>query len=163
MPFGIILQTSDTLPAGKSAVFTIAEGRVFEYNSSDWVLSNLRDRISNFGDVVSVSRGLFSDRYVINVLPNGNYSLSDWISVFDSAFKDMGYNNATFWQAEGDVITSSAAGGITQAIGDILPSASSIVGSTVTSALKPLLPYILVGIAVFALIQVSPQFLRGRD
>jgi len=141
--FGAIVLSSNSLRPRNEFVFTFEHGRVFEYNSDSWVLKNIRERMGNYGDVVSVVRPLFSSRYLITVIPTLERNLAEWVSAFDSSWKDMNYGNAVFVMAEEGRVASEP-GGVSQ----IIPEIPKLTGDLI----KPLLPYALIlGLAYIAI------------
>jgi hypothetical protein len=105
-----VLPSSSTLSAGQIYTFTFDHGRIFEYNSDSWVLSELRKRLSHMGDILSAKRPLFSSNWVITVIPLKDASLNNWINSFINAWRDMGYNKLKFLTAEGGESTSIPGG-----------------------------------------------------
>ncbi len=156
--FGSVLSLDNTLSPGTPATFTFQEsGWFFFFERASSILQGLRDRMGNYGDIISVSRPLFSDRWVIVITPTTQATLSDWLSAFDTSWKDMGYT-VTFIQAEGGII-STQPGGVTQ----ILPSIGTTIGETAQSIIKPIFTYVLIGIIVYAGIKTLPQIMkRGK-
>jgi len=95
---------------------------------------------------------------VIVIVPTMDVSVSDWVSAFDTSWKDMGYGGASLVQVEGGVV-STAPGGVQQ----ILPEMGTIVGTTAASILKPLLPYVLiVGVGYLLLVGVIPKMIAKK-
>jgi hypothetical protein len=160
--FGAVLLTSNILGAGQSYVFTFESGELLFLGSTSTIKDGLAERMANYGEVISVSRGLFSDRYIVTVVPTGSVSLSDWLSAFDVSWRDLGYNNITFVQAEGGLVSTQAGGvlEITQKAGEEILAP---LGGAVASGLKPFLPYILAVAGVYFLIVLSPRLMsRGK-
>lgn len=157
--FGVLL-TSNYLSVGQQYVFTFESGEWFFLGGTGSIQSDLNERMANIGQVIGVTRGLFSDRYIVTVIPTDEVTLNTWISAFDASWKDMEYDNITFITAEGGLISSQPGG-----IKELLPDIGGTVGQTVTGIIKPLFPYILIGIVVYVGIQSLPQFIgrRGRD
>lgn len=149
--FGRILLSSDILTAGNQFVFTFESGEWFFLGSTSTIRSGLAERMANFGEVVSVTRGLFSDRYIVTVVSTINAALSDWLSVFDVSWRDMGYDNITFVAAEGGAVSSQPGGLI-----EMVPQ----IGEIGVSALKPIFPYILGFLAVYLAITLLPTLTR---
>lgn len=149
--FGSILTSNSILSSGQPYTFTYSHGRYFEYNSQEWVQGQLSSLLSDLGSVYSVERPLFSDHYIITVIPSMDESLEAWTSLIDWAFVQMGYNSAVFIRAEGGV-SSSQPGGFTQT----LPQ----VGEIATSALKPLLPYALAALGIYLAVNLLPHLSR---
>ena len=158
--FGAILSTSDVLSPGTPATFTFQKsgilGSLFFFDSDASILQGLQDRMGNYGNMVSVSRPLFSDRWVIIVTPIAQITLSDWLSAFDVSWRDMGYD-VTFIQAEGGTV-STQPGGVSQ----ILPSLGSVIGTTAQEIIKPVFTYVLFGVIVYAGIKTLPQMMAKR-
>lgn len=159
--FGKILVSSDILGSGNTYNFTFASGEWLFLHGTATIQSQLQDRMSNLGQIVSVSRGLFSDHYVVTILSTSNESLDSWLSAFDVSWRDMGYNSITFVTSEEGVI-STQPGGLTE----ILPSVGSTIGTTVGTAvqglIQPIFKYVLIGIAVYAGIQMLPKMIARR-
>lgn len=156
---GAILVSGDVLKSGSQYTFTWAHGRFFEYNTEAWVKENLSYRLQNFGEVISATRPLFSDHWVIVIIPTTDVSVADWVSAFDASWKDMGYGGASFIQVEGGAV-STQPGGVQQ----IVPEAGAIVGTTAASILKPLLPYVLIaGVGYLLLVGVIPKMIAGKS
>ncbi len=156
--FGSVLTSSNVLATGQQSTFTFESGAWFFWDNLAEIQSLLNERIANIGQVVSIKRSLLSDRYVVTVIPTAEVNLSTWISVFDSSWRDMGYNSIMFISAEGGAVSSQPGG-----IVSILPEISGTVGSTVSEIIKPLFPYILVGIVIYAGIQMLPQIIHSRS
>jgi len=155
---GAILTSGAILKSGSQYTFTWSHGRFFEYNTEAWVKENLNYRLQNFGEVVSTNRPLFSDHWVIVIVPTMDVSVSDWVSAFDASWKDMGYGGASLVQVEGGAV-STAPGGVQQ----IIPEVGTIVGKTAFEILKPLLPYVLIaGVGYLLLIGVIPKMIAKK-
>ncbi len=152
----MILNSNDILTAGESYTFTYASGKLFN-PSEQSVLDGLRPLMVNFGDVTGVSRGLFSGRYAITVVPSYDYYLHDWLGGFTYSFNAMGWSDASFVQAEGGT-TSTKAGGVSQVVSDTAGAVASTASNTLLAVLKPLAPYILVGAAIL----LAVEYMRSR-
>jgi hypothetical protein len=160
--FGDVLLPSNVLVAGNQYVFTFESGEWFFFGSISTIRDGLNERLANFGTITGVSRGFFSDRYVVNVVPSVNVTLSDWLSAFDVSWRDMGYDSITFVSAEGGLV-STQPGGVSEVVGNVLPSLGSAVGSTASEILKPIYPYILIGVIAYAGITMLPKLMsKGR-
>ncbi len=145
--FGRVLVSEDILRTGNEYIFTFEHGRIFEYRSDSWVEQNIRERIANFGQVISVKRPLFSNRYLITVIPTVDAPLSDWLNVFDVIWRDMGYGKASFLVAEEGRISTQPGGviEIAKRTGEeILKPVTGTVGEAVATLVKPVFPYVLV-------------------
>ncbi|MCL6542089.1 MAG: hypothetical protein K6T87_16150 [Roseiflexus sp.] len=154
---GLVLP-NQILSPNNTYVFTFDHGRIFEYRSAEWVLENLRKRLSNYGYVVSVSRPIFSDRYSVVVMPSVSVSLENWLDAFDSSWKDMGYNNYTFIRAEEGEVTTQP-GGLPQ----IIPSGAEVIGQTVQQAVSPFIPYVLLLGGIYLLFKVGiPEYQKVK-
>ena len=151
--FGKILLLSDILTAGNQFTFSFESGEWFFLGSTSTIRSGLAERMANFGEVISVVRGLFSDRYIVTVVPTVNATLNDWLSVFDVSWRDMGYDNITFVAAEGGVVSTQPGGLI-----EIMPQ----IGEIGVSALKPIVPYALGFLAIYLAIQMLPMLTARR-
>jgi hypothetical protein len=150
---GALLISNSILRTGQPYTFTYAHGRIFEYNSQEWVQSQLAPLVSDLGSVYGVERPFFSDHYVITVVPSIDESLETWQGLFDYAWRQMGYNSATFVRAEGGT-ESTQPGGFEQ----VLPQ----VGEISVSALKPILPYALVFLGIYVAITMLPTMMARR-
>ena len=165
---GGILSMASIPSVGSPVTFTFQKGGwvSFDFSSDTEILQGLRERISNYGDVIKVSRPLFSNRYVITILPSTSVSISEWLNAFDTIWKDMGYDNITFLQAEGGSV-STEPGGVSQIGQSILPDVGGAVGSTVSSIIYPiigpLLPYVLILGGVYLLLKVGiPEYTKTK-
>jgi len=155
--FGKILSSNEYLGVGNEYVFTFAHGRFFEYNSSEWVKGALAERLSSWGDVLTVNRPLFSDHYIIVVKPTFDMDLTTWLQAFDYAWKDMGYSSYSFVSAEVGSI-SSQPGGFEQ----LGKQVGETIGGSIGEITKPLLPYILIGGGVYLAILLLPSLMAAR-
>ena len=159
--FGAILLTSDILGAGQTYTFTFQSGEWLFLGSTVDIQNSLSERMANYGQIVSVSRGLFSDRYIVTVIPTSNVSLADWISAFDVSWRDMGYDHITFITAEGGAV-STQAGGVVELAQQAGQQILTPITGAVATGLKPLLPYLLIGGGIYLLIILSPTLLSRR-
>ncbi len=153
--FGKILLTSEILGSGNSYVFTFSSGEWFFIHSPETIKVELAYRMANLGQIVGVTRSLFSDRYVVTVISTSNESLDSWLSAFDVSWRDMGWDTINFIMTEEGSISSEAGG-----ISTVIPNIGMTVGATVTEAIKPLFPYLLIGIVIYAGIGILPQIMR---
>lgn len=151
--FGVLL-TSNYLSIGQQYTFTFESGEWFFFDTTGSIQSDLNERLANIGQVISVTRGLFSDRYVITVIPTDEVTLDTWLMAFDSSWKDMGYDNIIFITAEGGTI-STQPGGLSQ----VIPQ----VGDIVAGGLKPMLPYALTFLGIYLAITMLPAILSRRQ
>lgn len=151
--FGRILLSSEILTAGNQYVFTFESGEWLFLGSTATIRFDLAERMANFGEVISVTRGLFSDRYIVTIVPTVNVTLNDWISAFDVSWRDMGYDNIIFVASEGGVISSQPGG-----ISEIVPQ----VGEIAVSAIKPLFPYALAFLGIYLAITLLPTLTARR-
>jgi hypothetical protein len=142
---GDILKPTDILITGEKYTFTFSHGRIFEYRTADWVKERLTYFMQNWGDIILADRPLFSNRYIVVVVPKVQASLSQWLSAFDYSWKNMGYGSATLVLAEGG-IGSSQPGGATQ----LIKGAAETAGETAAAVVKPLTPVLII-IAITAL------------
>jgi hypothetical protein len=161
---GAILSSSDYLGIGQNYTFTFEKqgffSSVFVFDSDTDIQRGLQERMANYGSIVSLRRPLFSDRWIVVVTPSVLVTLENWISSFETSFADMGYSIG-FIQAEGGVVSTRPGGTlevITEAGEDILTP----LGQTAASAIKPLFPYILGAIGIYAVIMVLPRLAVKR-
>ncbi len=159
--FGSILSMNDTLSSGTSATFTFETtgffGSFFAFVSETSILEGLRERMANYGNILSVTRYFLSDRFVVTVIPDTQVTLLDWLSAFDVSWRDMGWDNIAFIQAEGGTV-STQPGGVAQ----ILPSIGSVIGTTAQGIIKPIFTYVLIGIIVYVGVKTLPQMAKRR-
>jgi len=155
--FGRTLLTSDVLQVGNQYVFTFESGEWFFFDSTGDIQVGLNERMANIGAISSVIRGLFSDRYIVTVIPTDEVSLNTWLMAFDASWKDMGYDHITFITSEGGTVSTQPGG-----IVELIPNIGGTAGRTVTEIIKPLFPYILIGIVVYAGIKMLPEIIQGR-
>jgi len=150
--FGALL-TSNILSIGQTYSFTFESGGWFFWDVTGTIQAGLRERMANYGEIISVTRGLFSDRYVVTVIPTVETTVDNWLSAFDSSWKDMGYDNVIFITAEGGTVSTQPGG-----ISEVVPQ----VGEVALSALKPILPYALVFLGLYLAITMIPVLTRRR-
>ncbi len=148
--FGVLL-TSNYLSIGQQYTFTWESGEWFFFDTTGSIQAGLNERLANIGQVISVIRGLFSDRYVITVIPTDKVTLDTWLMAFDSSWKDMGYDNVIFITAEGGTVSTQPGG-----ISEVIPQ----IGEVAASALKPILPYALVFLGLYLAITLLPTLSR---
>lgn len=162
--FGAILVPSDIPMMGKSVTFTFQKGGYFsfDFTSDTTILQGLRERMANYGNVMSVSRPLFSNRWVVTVIPTVSVNVNQWWDAFDSSWKDMGYSDISFIQAEGGAI-STLPGGLQQFVPEVTKPIGIAIGGGVGEIVKPLLPYILLfGIGYVLLFTGFPKLLVAK-
>ena len=152
--FGRILLSSEILSSGSSYVFTFSSGEWFFLHSPETIKVDLAERMVNLGQITSVTRNLFSDRYVVTVISVSNETLDSWLSAFDVSWRDMGWDTIVFDMAEEGTISSQPGG-----VGELIPEISGTVGQTITEIIKPLFPYILIGIVVYTML---PRLIQRR-
>jgi len=145
--FGLTLLTSDILQVGNQYTFTFESGEWFFFDTTGEIQAGLNERMANIGQVTSVVRGLFSDRYVVTVIPTDFVTLNTWLMAFDASWKDMGYDNIIFIASEGGTV-STHPGGIAQVVPQI--------GEVAASTLKPLIPYAIVFMGIYLAITLLP-------
>lgn len=155
--FGALL-TSNILRIGQPATFTFESGEWFFWDVTGTIQAGLNERMANYGEVISVTRGLFSDRYIIVVIPTVETTLDNWLSAFDSSWRDMGYDNIIFISAEGGTVSTQPGG-----IAEVVPQ----IGEVAVSTLKPILPYALAFLGIYLAITFLPtlsrrQYVRSR-
>lgn len=162
--FGAILSSSDYLGIGQNYTFTFEKqgilGSLFVFDSDTDIQRGLQERMANYGSVVSVKRPLFSDRWVVIVNPSAQVSLEDWMSAFDASWGDMGYSIA-FIQAEGGTV-STRPGGSEEIIGQVSEEVLAPFGGATASLIKPIFPYILGIVGIYAAIQILPKLMMKR-
>lgn len=165
---GAILTSSDILGKGQRYTFTfqltgptVFGVPVYTMPSADSFIPDFREALYNIGDLISITRSLFSDYYVITVVPNENYSLSVFLDVFDSIWKQIGYTGETWSynliRAEGGAVSTSPGGlpGVTEQVGEVVSGA-------VGDVLKPVIPYALLLLGGYLLIVMLPTIVRSH-
>jgi len=148
--FGVLL-TSNILSIGQQYTFTFESGEWFFLDTTGVIQADLNERMANYGEVISVTRGLFSDRYIVIVIPTVETTLDNWLSAFDSSWRDMRYDNIIFISAEGGTVSTQPGG-----IAEVIPQ----VGEVAVSMLKPILPYALLFLGVYLAITMIPVLTR---
>ncbi len=152
--FAAILQQSETLRAGVLYTLTYNSGRFLEYRTETWVQEQLRELLSYYFEIQSVSRPFFSSNYVLKLIPLQDTPLTQALGIVNAAWVQMGYSGATFVLAESDVTGSSQPGGIP----GVLQQTGQAVGVGAGSLLAPLLPYVLIaGVLWWALNSVKVE------
>ena len=154
--FGILL-SSNILSIGQTYSFTFESGEWFFFDNTGEIQAGLNERMANLGEIVSVTRSLFSDRYIVIVVPTNETTLGDWLSAFDVSWRDIGYDNIIFITAEGGIL-STQPGGIAQ----VIPQVGEVAASTLASTLKPLLPYALAFLGLYLAITMLPILTTRR-
>ncbi len=159
--FGGILTISDVLGSRNQYVFTYAHGRVFEYNSSEWVQGELTQLLSSWGRVISVKRPLFSDHYIIVIQPTMDLDLTTWQQAFEYAWQTMGYNHALFVSAETGSVSSDP-GGLSAISQGIEETISSTVGAATGGVAKSVLPYAAIAVGLYAAVILLPTLAKRK-
>ncbi len=108
-----ILAVNDRLTVNQRYTFTFDTNQLLNLASESDVRSKLQYFLGpNYGDVVGVTRPLFSGRYLVTVVPKAAYPLSAWLNAFNYAWSNMpGFESITWRQTEGGVV-STVPGGI---------------------------------------------------
>jgi len=150
--FGALL-TSNILGTGQIYTFAFESGEWFFFDTTGTIQSGLRERMANYGEVISVTRGLFSDRYIVTVIPTVETTLNNWLSAFDTSWRDIGYDNIIFISAEGGTVSTQPGG-----IAEVVPQ----VGEVAVSAFKPIIPYALGFLAIYLVITLLPTITARR-
>jgi len=166
--FGAILSMGSVPAVGQPVTFTFQKGGFFsfDFTSDTTILQGLRERISNYGDVIGVSRPLFSNRWIVTVVPSSSVPVSQWWDAFDVSWGDMGYDDIILFQVEGGAV-STQPGGVSQVMQEVIPDVGGAVGTTisniVTPILKPLLPYALILGGIYILFKVGiPEYTKTK-
>ncbi|HDK42443.1 MAG TPA: hypothetical protein ENG87_03630 [Candidatus Pacearchaeota archaeon] len=136
-----IITKSQNVVKGKYYTLTFSHGRFYEWHSSDWVLENMRKYLKDVVSIIKLSRPLFSNRYVISVIPKTKMSLQHLLDNFDYAWKKMGYSDVIFITAETDIGSSQPGGAI-----ELLKETGEIVGTTASEILSPIKYYLAAGL-----------------
>ncbi len=165
---GEILTMGSAPAVWQPVTFTFQKGGFFsfDFTSDITILQGLRDRISNYGDVISVSRPLFSNRWVVTVIPSTSVPVSQWWDAFDVSWRDMGYSDINFLQAEGGSV-STQPGGVSQVVQEVVPDVAGSIGTAVSNIIspivKPLLPYALILGGIYLLFKVGvPEYAKTK-
>lgn len=154
----MLLVDEDILNQGDEYTFTYEHGGVASHLDS-WVQEQLAFNLQNFGTVTKASRGWFSGRYAVTVVPRNYWTLKDWKGGFEYAWKQMDYKGA-FIQAEGGTV-SHAAGGVHQLVVDTVKGVTDTVGEAAGGGLgalfKHLAPWIALAAAGFLIYEYSKR------
>jgi hypothetical protein len=146
--FGDVLSGAQVLEVGQPYTFTFSFPWYSQYPSSSEAMSFLGSTLSGAANVISASRGLFSGNFVVTIVPTAaSLTVDDLVSAFSDAWKSAPWYIAspTFVQAEGGAI-STQPGGVSQLLPEVTGEVGQVVGQSITAAIKPLLPYILLGV-----------------
>lgn len=144
------LGPNDVVDSNYLWTFSWGSGAIFNFKDDSDILQQLQDLMSNYGNVLSANRALFSGSYTITVQPNDDYYLKDWISAFQYSFQQMGFPGAYF-RAVDQGTESSKPGG--------LAGAAKSAADAEKNALHALSTEILVPIAIIAVVAGVIYFL----
>lgn len=128
--------------AQEEYTFTFDSGNFFNLTSETAILTGLKKYLAPYGEILSVSRPLLSNRYIVVIIPKLAGSLPVWEGIMADAWKSTGFDSITMIQAEGGS-RSTQPGGLPQ----IGQQAGEAVGMTVKGIVSPLVPYLLIGLA----------------
>lgn len=93
--------------------------------------------------IVKVNRTLFSNRFAITFKPSAQLGLNSTVNNFITALRSKGYES-TLTQIETGAV-STQPGGVKQAVTETVQDISSTAAGAATAALKPWIPYLLLG------------------
>ncbi len=156
-----MISLSSYLKIGNEYTFTFESGEWFFLEGTSGIRQALAERMANVGQIVKVDRGWFSDRYIVTVIPTDEVTLETWLSAFDSSWRDMGFDSINFMSIEGGT-SSSEPGGIVGVIPEVTQIVGHTVGGTLSETIKPLLPYLIIGLVVYAGIGILPELIGSR-
>ena len=153
---GDVLPRGQSLEIGQQYTFTFSFPWFSQYPSSADAISFLGGSLAGAANVVNASRGLFSQNFVVTIVPTVSLTVDEFIAAFSDAWKNAPWyvSSPTFVQAEGGS-TSTQPGGVAQLLPEITGDISSTVGSTITATIKPLLPYLLLGIGGYLFLTIG--------
>jgi len=121
------------------------------FTGSATVIESLRTAMNDDADILKISGSAVGTMYAITFRSKIKAKAQYYTDAFTWAFVDLGYPRATFVQLE----TGTESTGLSSLIGDL-----SVMTDTVsTSLLKTALPYLVGGVALYA---VFTFWLRRR-
>lgn len=161
--FSDILGRNDVLMPSQKYTFTFVFPWYSQYPSDSDAIQFLNQSLGGAAQVISSSRALFSSNYVVTIIPSVSLTVDEFISAFSDAWKGAPWYVAepTFVQVEGGVV-SSQPGGLVELASSVTGGTAEAAAAAAKAAIKPLLPYILIGGGILALITFGPQLVKGR-
>jgi hypothetical protein len=135
------LTGSDQIKKGEKYSFTFDSGEFFVFSSEKSILDGLKKYLAPYADVLSVSRPLMSNRYIVVIVPKLSGSLPVWEGIFKDAWHSINFDEVTLLQAEGGT-KSTQPGGLPQVGIEI----GGAVGEAAKGVVTPLAPYLLIGL-----------------
>jgi hypothetical protein len=159
--FGAILSRQQSLVPGQSYTFTFTFPWYSQYPSNSDAIRFLGASLSGIASIVSASRALFSSNYVVTIVPSTFLTVDEFVQAFSEAWESAPWYvaNPDFVQVE-DGVVSSQPGGIEEIVPTITGGVGETVSAGITAAVKPLLPYVLIGGGIYVLILFGPQLRR---
>ena len=167
--FSGVIGPNDIMSPGTSYTFTYSPTfwdnikHPLDVDSPSAIQAGLVVAMGNYGmnTITGVSRGLFANTWAIIVVPDMQTNVQNWLDAFAAAFSDMGYS-PSFVQAETGT-SSSQPGGLQQVVSEAASGIGSTIAGTTGSLLKPMLPYLLIGGAIYFVILTKPKFLGFKS
>jgi hypothetical protein len=163
------MSPTDTMSPGSTYAFSYDMSLLSNLSnilvSDSDVQANVIADLANYqmGNVVSMSRGLFSSTYVFVVNPTAPSTVQDWMNAFAQVFSDLGYTANFIQVVPGSVSTQPGGvqGALTQATTSVIAPLSTAVGTSAANILGPtmsqLLPWAAGLAALLIFIKFSPQ------
>jgi hypothetical protein len=147
----VVTDMNSTVPQGVASTFTFDQGSFFNFTSDADVKAGLASELEGYGVVSNVYRPFFSGRYLVTLIPVISMSLADWIGTITTSFYNIGFESASFVEANIGETTSEHPGGVSEISTDILHGTTQVIGDVASSASKILWPIAIVAvIAAFA-------------
>jgi len=119
----------------------------FITSSDNTIRKQLKSRIGRYLDILSVTRPLFSGRYIIRLKPKTNISLEAIKASVLSSFYGMGFSEAQIVGVS-KTDTAVAPGG--------LQGLAPVIGAGISDMVRPLLPLVLLGFAFLIIPRILP-------
>jgi hypothetical protein len=138
------LPYESTLPKGQAVTYTYDSNTILQLTSVSALENTIKDTLSKYGSI-KVSRPFGSSHFIVTIVPNTNYSQKLFRNGIESSLDKNGIKDFRFLESEGGTV-SSVPGGLVAATGDVLSSTTSGVSSILWRGVKPLLPWVIVGV-----------------
>ena len=151
--FSEIITSTTTLKPGNSYTFTYDAGFVVGVliGTVDYVRKGLQPYMKGLADIISVNHSFLSKKFTITIVPLFETSLSNWLDIFNQAWKGIGYTSTYFIQAETGSVSTTPGGTI-----EAVKGTTEFVGGAATDILKPVMPVLILGVAgLFAILLIK--------
>ncbi len=144
--------SNDILEPGRTYTFSFDNGRIFEWRSDTWVLNQLRSDLAGIAEIVSVKRPLFSDRYLVALIPILTFKVYEWDKVFQNTWFRLGYEHTTMISVYGGRSTPDT-GGISEGLVGPLSDGLADTISTIAKPLTPILMAVAAGLIIHYIVK----------